>query len=520
MNNRKRLHPVYVLFTLLQWLKGLLPIIIITILRGAQWKNLGWYPYAGAGAFAAILIAFGYLSWRKFTYVLEEDRIVLRKGVLFRDEKTIFFSRIHSVNIEQPLVQRLLGVAQLKIETPGGDKNADGILAALSNREAEQLRSQLLNRSKPGVAAEAPMNDTEAAGGLGLEQQQTNDSDTVAAAGSTVTENAGTMAAQPMSGFKLSSGQLLKAAITSTNFGLVIAFIAGVISFADDVLKLFLPDHFFERLYSESTSLLTGSILFIALAGFGAIFLAWLLSVILYIVKFSGFEVRREGNRVSVGYGLLDKKTLVFDPDKVQAVIVNESPLRQWIGHAQIQLQVVSSNKNEQLVLHPFIKLDQLQPLLDEFVPHMKANQVRAGAPKRSRIYFYRIPLVIVAGLSFAAIGWFKVIGLWSLLLLPLTALWCGASYRASGIALEEGQLTLRHRSLSRLTFFIRRPQIVTMKVNRTFSQRRKRIVSVSVTAMGGQQPFEAPYLDQADVEPVWAWFSRSGGNSQSIIKE
>lgn len=146
MSNLRRLHKVYVVFTLFQFIKGLLPLIIITMLRKSGLLGLEWYWYAGATALVLLSLLFGWLEWRAFTYTVEEDRIILRKGVLFKDEKTIYYGRIHSVNVDQPFLQRILGVAELKIETPGGGKTADGILPALAAGEAEQLRQQLLSR--------------------------------------------------------------------------------------------------------------------------------------------------------------------------------------------------------------------------------------------------------------------------------------------------------------------------------------------------------------------------------------
>ncbi|WP_042170480.1 PH domain-containing protein [Paenibacillus gorillae] len=497
MIDRRKLHPVYMLFALLQTVKGLLPVIIITLLRGTKLSQLNPYWYIGIGGVILLLLVYGYYDWRKFSYVLEHDRIVIHKGVLFRDEKTIYFSRIHSVNVEQPLIQRLLGVAQLNIETPGGNKKAEGVLSALSAKDAEKLRTQLLGSSGKAAVTEAA---------------QTADASPEAAThllSETAKEKLSTgVPAEEGARYRLKGGQLLMAGLTSMNFGLVVAFVAGLISFADDFIRFIVPDHFYENIAQESKSLM-GDYLSLILVAVGALLLAWLLSSILFLVKFAGFEVRMEGKRVAVSYGLLDKKTHVFDPRKVQAVIIEENLLQQMAGYAKIKLQVISSDKNERLVLHPFIAIGKLQEVLGSYVPHLKVQEADNPAPKRALLYYMRGELIIAAIFSAVLIFLFKGPGLLSLVLLPIVAYWCWARYKTAGIGLENGQLTLRKRYLSRITYYIRRPQIVVMNVRRTRWQQRKRLYSLSVNALGSEQEYSVSCLDQAAVEPVWEWYSR-----------
>lgn len=489
MNEQGKLHPVYLFFALLQTIKGLLPIFIITLLKGINWSDLNWYWYAGVSAGIILLLIYGYFDWSKFTYQVEEDRIVLRKGVLFRDEKTIFFRRIHSVNIEQPFVQRLLGVVQVKIETPGGDKKADGILAALSAKDAEQLRTLLLKRRE---SSESPAVTT------------TTETPQETAATPKAATNEDIKGAQ----FQLDTGKLFMAAATSMNFGLVAAFIAGLVSFADDVIKLFAPEHFLEDVYRQSTSAMPIYLLVVVI-GVSAIVMAWILSIILYILKYSGFTVRKDGKQISVSYGLLDRKTHLFDPKKVQAVIVQEGIVRQMLGYAQIQLQVISSDKKERMILHPFLPVSELQNVIEIFVPQMKMAEVTTVAPARALIYYLRIELLLTLIASAVLIGFFKYDGLWSLLLIPVVALWRWSCYRAAGMSLADGQLTLRGRNLARVTYMIRKPQIVVMKVKRTRGQQRKELLSLSVHAMGSVLDYSVACLDQAEIKRVWKWYSR-----------
>lgn len=496
MNERRQLHPVYILFGLLQTIQGFLPIILITLVRGIEWSDLRWYWYAGAGALAIFILVYSFLEWKRFGFWLEEDRIIIRKGLLFRDEKTIYFTRIHSVNVEQPFIQRLLGVAQVKIETPGGNKKAEGVLPALSLKEANHLRVILR-----GKAEEITQN---------VVQTDVNEQSVLSSEGSVQVESDfGPIKGSPS--FQLNSAQLLMAAATSMNFGLVAAFIAGLYSIANDFIEQMLPDHFFENVVEDSASLASSYLLVGVIIVIGLMF-AWLLSIILYILKYSGFAASKDGKQVSVSYGLLEKKTHLFDPKKVQAVIINEGLLRQLFGYAQIQLQVISSDKKEQLMLHPYLKRSDIQKVLNDFVPQLKlpSRDALVGAPKRAWLYYVRIELLLTLAACVSLIAFFKGDGLWSLLLIPLVVVWRKSCYNAAGVKLEDGQLTLQRRTFSRITYLIRRPQMVTMRVKRSLGQQRKELLSLSVHAMGSPYAYRVSCLDQSNVEPIWKWYSRN----------
>lgn len=549
MNEERRLHPLYLLYGLLSAIKGFLPLIIIGIVNGFNWSRLlEWYWLAGISGVVALILFFSYMEWRTTIFWLQEDRMVIRKGYLFREEKTLYYSRIHSVNVEQPLIQRLLGIAQLKIETPGGGKKADAILPALSIKEAGAIKDQLRQFA----------DDVKAAGNKGAGDSErirpasdVNSASSAATAGSLESVTASPSATQESLESKtvwtpglhngeaerqeegaargsfvgqnpdrykprervvaLGPGKLFQAAATSLNFGLALAFLAGIYSFADDFIKLLLPDHFFEQVVEDSAWLLSGVLMITVVSLFVLIF-AWALSVVLYVLKYSGFRIVRDSDQVTLSYGLLEKKMVVFNPRNVQAVIVGESLLRQWMGYGEVKLQVVTSDTQEMLMLHPYIKLSEIQQLLDGFIPgfRMQSGQKLQPPPRRALLYYVRIPLLIAAAISIACIILFGAVGSWCLVLIPLVAAWRFFCHRSAGVLLENRQLSLRRRWLSRSTYLIARPRIEAMKVSRSQGQRRRELASLSVYALGSTMNFGVSCLERADVENVWDWYSRT----------
>ncbi|MFD0962006.1 PH domain-containing protein [Paenibacillus chungangensis] len=524
MNEQRRmLHPIYVLHGLLSVLRGFLPVIVIALLRGPDWSELlRWYWIAGVSGVVALILVLSYLNWRRFGYWLESDRIIIRSGMLFRDEKTIYYSRIHSVNVEQPLFHRLLGVAQLKIETPGGSKTSDGILHVLSKQDAasiqQLLRGQvdaahegqpIQDRNNAGHAVIANTQEQQAEGAVPLASDAAAFDRALPADHSRQSADCDLPVAREAM-LRLDAGQLLGAAATSFNIGLVAAFVGGLFSFADDFLELLLPEHFFENALEDTVSLMPSTLL-IVMVTIMIIGFAWLLSLALYIIKYSGFTVKKTGERLSISYGLLEKKTYQFEPKKVQAIILDEGLVRQPFGYTEVKLQIVSSNNEERLMLHPFMKKKEVAELLKQFLPEMTLPELDGMtiAPRGSLIYYMRFPLLLAVAACTGSIIYFGWPAVWSLLLLPLVAWWRVCCHRAAGMLLKDGQLTLRRRFINRTTFFIRRPRIVVMKVKRTRGQRRKGVISLSVHALGSSLGYSVACLNQKDVEPVWRWYSR-----------
>ncbi|MFC4777135.1 PH domain-containing protein [Paenibacillus sp. GCM10023252] len=498
--NKHKLHPIYITFLLFQVIQGLLPFLLLAQLRGIDWTDLPAYAYGAIVGVPIVLLLFGYMGWRSYSFNLDSDRMIIKRGMLFRDEKTIYYSRIHSVNVEQPLLQRLLKIAQVKIETPGGKTQADGILPALSLKEAYALRDLL--RSYEDVKEESKIQSLEAAV---PSAPITLNAHSALSASSTDPILAPDEMPQAI---RIGGGQLMLAAATTTNFGLVAAFVAGLYSFADDIINQFAPDHFLESMFEDTVTSIPGYVTILAAAG-AALLGAWLLSILLYVLKYSGFTVSKTGDQISLSYGLLEKRTHLFHPGKVQAVIVKEGLLRQLLGCAQIELQVLSSDKQQALMLHPFIRRGQLREILGLFLPQFEVNSITQPAPRRALLYYSRWYLVLVTLLSTISIAWLDWSGAWSLLLIPLVYIWRWASWRSAGIHLSPKQLTMRKRYLARSTYMVRRSQIVAMRVKGTPGQRKNHILSLRVYIMGSSLGYGVSCLEASAVGTVWDWYKR-----------
>ncbi|WP_461023814.1 PH domain-containing protein [Thalassiella azotivora] len=97
---------------------------------------------------AATLVAAAYswLSWRMMRYQVAAEAVHLHTGVLFRQQRQARLDRLQAVDVVQPLLARLLGLSELKLEVAGGP-GSEVRLAYLREAEAQRLRNTLLARA-------------------------------------------------------------------------------------------------------------------------------------------------------------------------------------------------------------------------------------------------------------------------------------------------------------------------------------------------------------------------------------
>lgn len=113
------------------WKELFFPILLIPVVTG-----VGTYLYVRAGDWrfhsairiailvvAISLLIYGslrpYLRWRTTLYVLTNDRIITRTGVLSRAGRDIPLSRVNDVSFSHNLFERMLRCGTLTVESAG-----------------------------------------------------------------------------------------------------------------------------------------------------------------------------------------------------------------------------------------------------------------------------------------------------------------------------------------------------------------------------------------------------------------
>lgn len=122
--------------------------------------NLAPYVLWGAEiCFALFILGFGlvfFIAWLIYThykFLLGEDSLKIKRGILTKEEVAIPYRQIQDVDIERDLSFQALGLSRIVILTAGHDDEktmddkSEGILPALDKDLAEWLQAELLKRA-------------------------------------------------------------------------------------------------------------------------------------------------------------------------------------------------------------------------------------------------------------------------------------------------------------------------------------------------------------------------------------
>ena len=110
--------------------------------------------------FAAVLLFTLYwlpLYYRSIIYELTTTEISWRRGVWFRQNAIVPYSRITNVDIHQGPVMRFFGISSLKIQTAGYSAQPNAELSLNGITAPEELRELIMRyvRSGPAIATES-----------------------------------------------------------------------------------------------------------------------------------------------------------------------------------------------------------------------------------------------------------------------------------------------------------------------------------------------------------------------------
>ncbi len=151
MTDRK-LHPLTPFARAVSVAPGILLAALVFSGASAQTRLI-----AAAAATAAVVgigTAVGYLQWQRFSFGFDDaGDFRVDSGVIQHNHQKVQLSRLQSVEVSQPLLPRMFGLAEVVIEVAGGGSRV--ILRYLDSAEAHDLRNEIIARAA-GVDESAP----------------------------------------------------------------------------------------------------------------------------------------------------------------------------------------------------------------------------------------------------------------------------------------------------------------------------------------------------------------------------
>ncbi|NQU36328.1 MAG: PH domain-containing protein [Actinobacteria bacterium] len=145
----QQLHPLSPLVSALPVIPALF-LMSFFFNGGFLWdRDAAGVPVAAPTIFLIFLVmaGFKYVQWRRYTYWFDgSGDLRIDDGVLNRNERKVQLSRLQAVDVEQPILARLVGLAVVRIDVAGG-ADSKVAMAYLTLAQAEEMRAELLARS-------------------------------------------------------------------------------------------------------------------------------------------------------------------------------------------------------------------------------------------------------------------------------------------------------------------------------------------------------------------------------------
>lgn len=485
MSEPRRMHPAAVI---LNFIKGLvetvknfiIPFGVVIFLNQSQTVKM--IAIAAAVLFFIALVVTSIIKWSKFTYRIEEDELRIEEGLINKKKRYIPIERIQTINTSAGLIQQMFKLVKLQVETASGGTEAEVSLVAITQAEAERIQQALFERKK---AAEDTGTDVP----VPLEE----------------TAEEADEAEEPVMMYKMTGQELLTAASTSSGIGVIISGVFAFFTQVDDFFDL-------DWLYDRFAFLNSAGAAVIALAAFVALFIAWLLSIVGMLLKYANFTVVRKEKEIVISRGLIEKQQITIPLQRIQAIKIKESLIRQPFGLAAVTIVSAGGNvleEDKSAILFPIISKKIINQRLGEFIPDYAPEDDLNRLPKRAlRRYILRAswPVLAVVPLSILFPPW----GYLSAVLIPFYWIIGYFSYRDAGWKISGSKIIMSSRFIGRTTAVIQRRRMQVFEVSRSYFQRRKQLVSIHTSTKSSvlMEKFSVADVEEKDSDDIIAWYS------------
>lgn len=447
----RRLHPMSWLFVLLQQLRQFLLPLLVLVVFGRGSSPAGFSNELWGLVVVAVLALVS--VWRYFTYRyrVERDSLFVRSGLFERTLRQIPFARIHNVALHQSLLHRVFGVAEVRLESAGGQK-PEAEMRVLRLADAVALESLVRRHAHaPGPAAATGPVAAHAQG-----QARAGEGD-------------------PRTLLRLPLREVVRLGLIS-NRGLL------VVGAAFAALTQVNPDLVSAPIERGARALvgwldlldlgLAQWLVALALAALAALLMLQALSVALAVLQYAGFRLLESGPRLTIERGLLTRVRTSAPRRRIQAWTLREGVLHRLFGRRALLVDTAASRGQDEKrafrELAPVATPAACDALVGHVLPHARWP-VAQWEPLHPRAWWrLALPGAAFAAVLAAALCWrFGAAGLAGALWLPWALFAAHRNASRAGYALGDGLVAVREGWWSRYWRFAELDKLQTLGLRR-----------------------------------------------------
>ncbi|MBL4642342.1 MAG: PH domain-containing protein [Flavobacteriaceae bacterium] len=417
------------------------------------------YVYIGIVVFLVFFLIRAYLVYTNFLFKIDDGQFVLKEGILQKKNTSISFDRIQNINFKQNLIQQLINVYEVSIET-AGSKDTEIAIKALTYEKAQALKMALSLVKKKTQQLE-----------LDVEQ--------------------------PRPLLKIGFKELFKVSLTENHLQNLLVFMAlvfGALQQLNDVFIGIGENDVLGNYADVNPKDIFNSIIIFVIFILMLIVIGVLSSFVRILLFHFNLTLFIKDKSLEITQGLLTKKSILLSKGKIQSITISTNPIKKKLGISFVTFKQAVSGKvkkqQNKLIRIIGCKIEQIKIIKELLYVDSSVDDETRYVPNNYyllRMYFRSaIGIIILNCIILFLIK--DTTWLWAnMLVIPVTLLLIHLKYQKAFYQFNEEILLIGKGRVETHGTYLSFFKVQNIKIKQTIFQKRRKVVNLVLQTASGK---------------------------------
>lgn len=448
MDKPQRNHPSTILSQAFKYIKNNLFLFILIFVNNELLISIA----IGAGV-CMLMTIYSALVWYTKKFYLKDNMLYYQTGIISKKVLTLSKDNISTIDIGQSVLQRIIGIYRLKVDSGSTTLGKAEIEIVLNKEKIDYIKSAIES------TGDAKFLNTNTVSDKGRSKE-----------------------------FRCTNRELFILALTKNKIGLIVTLVISTVTFLDDLvdaLKLDISkyvDKYFniEDIIKKSMGDLA---IFIIQLFIVMYIISFVLSVIVTFVRYYNFKIYEENNKLNIQYGLISLKKYTLPIKNIQAIKLKQTIINQWFK--QYKVEVVTAGygdeEKEEAIFYPLTDKGQLDILIDTLIPEFKFEDIEVkSSPKKAMKRFFVFPIALnIIVYAVVSLIFHKAALLF--LLIPMVAFGCYLEYKNNAMGYDEKIFYGSFGAFSKTSIIIKMDSVQSITETTNYFQRKMGVCNYKI---------------------------------------
>lgn len=435
-------------------------------------------------AILVLLLGYQVIIWAKTYITIDENTLVIERNTINKKKNTIGLKNVSNVNLEQNLLEMLLGTCKVKLDTNSlSTADQTDVNIVLKKADAEKFRVLVLARAE----------------GMEMDEAIQHVAKSEATTPAKDIQNEGNLLRGDL-------GDIILHGLFSIRIS---AFVFFLIIMAFEMLLL-------TGLFEEGTEVDFAEIISMAFSGF------WFAAISLWgilkeFIKYLNFSIERKKDKVYLNYGLFKKVAYSVPVDKINGIKLTQTPIARMAKRYMVEIINVGMDDDDNEVntfFLPYAKLDKIKDQLHLLLPEFDSALEIKEEKQPATIWLLSIPWWILYAVIVAVIYMIvdsyipeaKIAVIIAAIVITAWRLVCKlAGFFTRGIKVGEDYLKIVDGGFAKRTLLVKYDKIQYVTSSQCILAKRFHIQKGTINLLASlkNRMHELPYFKENDMEQL-----------------